>query len=184
MKIYTRSGDDGTTGLFGGGRVPKSDQRIACCGELDELNAALGVAASLTTGPQHQLIRQVQHELFNIGAQLATLPGSASAAQVPALHETSVQRLEQEIDAAEQQLQPLRQFILPGGCAPAAALHLARTVCRRAERAMVRLAAETPLPPPLLAYINRLSDWLFVQARLANHLAGVSDVPWQKDAAH
>ncbi len=188
MKIYTKTGDDGSTGLIGGRRVSKADARLDCYGTVDELNAAVGLAAAAAgTGlvPDTSMIeklRLVQDELFVIGALLATPDDGATPANVavPSLDEASVRRLEQQIDAAEGVLQPLRQFILPGGSELSARLHLARTVCRRAERRLVAFAKDHRVDPPIVQYLNRLSDWLFVHARLANHLAGIPDVPWRK----
>lgn len=175
MKIYTRGGDDGTTGLFGGQRVPKCEPRIDCYGTVDELNASIGLAAVGAADPLQDPLRAIQEDLFTVGAVLAS-PGDA--ASVPAVQDAWTERLERQIDAMEAELPPLRHFILPGGSEPAARLHAARTVCRRAERLVVAFAVEHPLPPPLLRYLNRLSDWLFVAARLANRHAGVDDVPW------
>jgi len=184
MKIYTRTGDDGTTGLFGGGRVGKDDPRIECYGTIDELNAALGVAACVAPAPTAEQLQQIQHDLFTIGAHLATPPESPSAARLPLLDETMVSRLEMQIDSADVHLQPLREFILPGGVEAAARLHVARTICRRAERLLTRLALDRPgINPLILVYLNRLSDHLFVAARLANHLAGAPDIAWRKPEA-
>jgi cob(I)alamin adenosyltransferase len=182
MKIYTRSGDDGTTGLYGGPRARKSDARFECCGTIDELNANLGLAAVLAPTEILQRIHKVQADLFVLGSHLATPPQSALASSLPPLDESLVTQLEQQIDEAEQVLPPMRQFILPGGSELAARLHQARTVCRRAERIVVRFAEDHPLPTLIVVYLNRLSDWLFVQARLANHLAGTSDIPWNPRA--
>jgi cob(I)alamin adenosyltransferase len=180
MKIYTRGGDDGTTGLFGGGRVRKDDPRMACCGAVDELNASLGWAAVQAPADLLDQLRRVQNELFVIGSHLAT-PRPAEVKSLPALPHEGVARLEAEIDAAEAGLEPLRQFILPGGSETAARLHLARTVCRRAERAVVAFAATVDdFEPTLGRYLNRLSDWLFVQARRVNRQEGVADIPWEK----
>jgi cob(I)alamin adenosyltransferase len=187
MKIYTRTGDDGSTGLFGGGRIRKSDQRIECCGTIDELNAAIGLAAAavemgagaLEGEQMPEWLREIQHELFNIGSHLAT-PEGPSSAKLPPLDEAMVGRLEMQIDVAEEQLAPLRQFILPAGGEAACRLHLARTICRRAERRIVGFAMDRPVPRLIVTYLNRLSDWLFVMARLANQRAGVEDVPWKK----
>jgi cob(I)alamin adenosyltransferase len=186
MKIYTKTGDDGTTGLIGGGRVRKCDPRIECSGTVDELNAAIGLAASaLATHPAAREIdlfahlRQVQNDLFVIGSHLATPEESPHRSSLPGLDEQMVTRLEMQIDAAETQLPKLRNFILPGGSEAAARLHLARTICRRAERLLVDFSLDRPVPGIVLTYLNRLSDWLFVQARLANHLAGVEDVLWK-----
>jgi cob(I)alamin adenosyltransferase len=179
MKIYTRTGDDGTTGLIGGRRVSKADARIDCYGTVDELNAAVGVAA-VAAGPQLAAqLRAVQSDLFVLGSHLASPSNdSGAAASLPPLDESVADRLEAEIDAAEANLSPLRQFILPGGSEASARLHLARTVCRRAERLAVSLAAHAPVPAVAVRYLNRLSDWLFVMARRANRAAGVEDVPW------
>lgn len=180
MKIYTKAGDDGSTGLIGGQRVRKSDARIDCVGAVDEINAALGWCAACGDAPLATLLLPIQNDLFVIGSHLALADGAAAGASLPALDESIVSRLEMEIDAAERELSPLRQFILPGGTEAAARLHLARTVCRRAERRIVAFAMDRPVATIVLTYLNRLSDWLFVQARHANHRAGVADVPWVK----
>jgi|SRR5437870_8326318 len=188
MKIYTRTGDDGSTGLFGGGRIRKSDPRIECYGTIDELNASIGLAAAAVEGEagspaayeMRDWLRQVQHELFNIGSHLATPIESPSSAKLPPLDEMMVGRLEMQMDQADEQLAKLRQFILPAGGEAACRLHLARTVCRRAERRIVAFAMDRPVPHVIITYLNRLSDWLFVMARLANQRAGVEDVPWKK----
>ena len=180
MKIYTRTGDDGSTGLIGGMRVAKSDPRIECYGTVDELNAALGLAAVSGDAGWVAAVREVQGELFAIGSHLATPDGAPRAASLPALDEAWASRLEMQIDAAEAGLPPLRNFILPGGTEAAARLHLARTICRRAERLLVSFSVDRPIDPIILTYFNRLSDWLFVQARQANYLAGTADVPWVK----
>jgi cob(I)alamin adenosyltransferase len=179
MKIYTKTGDDGTTGLIGGGRVRKSHARLDAYGTVDELNGLLGVAAVVADAPVADPLRRVMDELFVVGSHLATPAGKRAAAHLPALGESMSLRLEAEMDAADATLPPLKQFVLPGGCELAARLHVARTVCRRAERRLVDLPAED-VEPPLLTYVNRLSDWLFVQARAANQRAGVADVPWRK----
>jgi cob(I)alamin adenosyltransferase len=181
MKIYTKTGDDGSTGLFGGGRVRKSDARIECYGTVDELNAALGVAAvAAAPAGLADSLRRVQNELFVVGAHLATPEDSPHTRSLPLLDDAMIGRLEMEIDNAEAELEPLRQFILPGGDEAAARLHLARTVCRRAERVLVEFALERPVSPTIVTYLNRLSDWLFVMARLANKRAGVADRVWEK----
>ncbi len=177
MKIYTRTGDDGTTGLLDGARTRKSDPRIECCGSIDELNAAIGLAACVAQGSILSQLTAVQHELFILGANLAA--GSVTPG-LPALDGSAVRRLEAEIDAADAQLPPLHEFILPAGMELAARLHLARAICRRAERWLVALAIQQPMPLTILPYMNRLSDWLFALARLANHQAGRSDTPWRK----
>ena len=182
MKIYTRTGDDGSTGLIGGSRTRKSDPRIECYGTVDELNATLGLAAVSADAGLLAAVRELQGELFAIGSHLATPEGTPRAASLPAVDEAWAARLEVQIDAAEASLPPLRNFILPGGAEPAARLHLARTVCRRAERLLVAVANELPVNPFILTYFNRLSDWLFVQARLANKLAAIPDIPWHNPA--
>ena len=181
MKIYTRTGDAGETGLFGGGRAPKDAVRVMAYGDVDELNAVLGVARG--TAPAELFdaeLAAVQRDLFALGGQLAT-PDPARVRQALEKAELSgrrVEEFERAIDAAEAELPPLRAFILPAGVPKAAALHLARTVCRRAERSVVRLGRESELPELFLRYLNRLSDYLFLLARLANHRAGRSDVTW------
>jgi cob(I)alamin adenosyltransferase len=181
MKIYTKTGDDGTTGLVGGSRVSKADQRIACYGEADELNAAIGLATVIADqfAPTIALIlREVQNDLFTAGSHLATPPDSPYLASLPRLEERMITRLELQIDSAVAELTPLLNFILPGGSELAARLHLARTICRRAERSLIVMAAQSNVSDILLRYFNRLSDWLFIQARRANQLAGVNDIIW------
>ena len=178
MKIYTKGGDSGETGLFGGQRVPKDHLRIRSYGTLDELNAALGCAA-LYILPQSELktpLFRIQNELFQAGAELATPRGKDPG--IALIQEADIDRLESEIDLFESRLQPLRSFILPGGSPAAAHLHLARTISRRAERETVILHRAEPLRTEILRYLNRLSDYLFVAARLANHEASIGDVPW------
>ncbi len=181
MKIYTKTGDQGQTGLFGGPRVSKDAPRIEAYGTVDELNSVLGVARSLLAGGEiDELLRSLQNELFALGAQLATPD--------PAAHHTAmigpaqIAGLEAAIDRHELALEPLSQFILPGGTPAAAQLHLARTVCRRAERRLVTLShvPEEAVAGELIVYLNRLSDLLFVLARAVNRAAGHGDVPWQK----
>lgn len=181
-RIYTRTGDEGETGLFGGGRVPKSDTRVRAYGEVDELNAAMGwVLTRVDTGEDElrDRLRAIQADLFAIGAHLATPPGARSRDHLPPLPEERPAEFERWIDAAEDELEPLKSFVLPGGTEAGAALHLARTVCRRAERAVVALAGEEEVPAGVLVYMNRLSDLLFDLARLANHRAGVAETPWR-----
>jgi cob(I)alamin adenosyltransferase len=183
VKIYTKTGDSGETGLFDGTRVLKSDPRVATYGEVDELNAWLGLTrASLTDQELVGMLATIQRDLFAIGARLAD-PAHRIAERVvkAAIADEDVARLEKWIDLLEGNLPPLRRFILAGGSPGGAMLHLARTVCRRAERAMVALAAATgsqAFEPELLVYINRLSDLLFVMARAANHRVGVAEVEW------
>lgn len=182
MKIYTRTGDSGETALMGGGRVSKDHVRVAAYGEVDELNAVLGLV--LATEPREfaaELLGPVQRDLFNIGGALATPePERLREAQRSKLvvPEERIAALEEAIDRADGELPPLRAFVLPGGTPKAAALHHARTVCRRAERAVVALARSEPVAPEIVRYLNRLSDYLFVMARLANHRAGVPDETW------
>lgn len=178
MKIYTKGGDKGETGLFGGSRVPKNHARIEAYGTLDELNAALGV--TLSSGKLDKTVvkslRQVQNELFQLGAELATPPGKKVSTQL--IHESQIERLEKEIDQMESKMEPLKQFILPGGSMASAEMHLARTICRRAERAIVTLGKSEEVRELVIQYVNRLSDHLFVTARYLNHLEGIADVPW------
>jgi cob(I)alamin adenosyltransferase len=182
MKIYTRTGDDGTTGLFGGGRVPKSSPRVEAYGTVDEANAAIGLARAAGLGMAiDEVLRRVQDDLFTLGAELACVPGKEKNMKMTLLSAADGARLETAIDAAEEGLPPLTSFVLPGGSPGAAALHLARTVTRRAERRVLEAAHEAPVRPELVVYLNRLSDLLFVLSRRANHEAGVPDVPWQKE---
>lgn len=181
MKIYTKTGDLGDTGLLGGVRVRKDHPRIEAYGTVDELNAVLGVAraAGLPAGID-QVLARVQHELFELGAELARpTPLPADKIRLDGL---AIERLEQAIDAGEATLPPLMQFILPGGSASAASLHLARTVCRRAERRILTLGHQPgeSIRSEVVVYLNRLSDLLFVLARVANHEAGTPDVPWER----
>jgi cob(I)alamin adenosyltransferase len=181
MKIYTRSGDQGDTGLFGGGRVPKDDPRVSAYGDVDELNSAIGVArVAPPAGEFDVLLEAVQRDLFAIGGQLATPDPErvARALEKAALSAERVGELERAIDAADEELAPLKSFVLPAGTPKAAALHLARTVCRRAERSVVRLARGAEVHPLFIVYLNRLSDLLFTLARLANHRAGIPDTTW------
>ncbi len=176
MKIYTRTGDEGQTGLFGGQRVAKDALRVHAYGTTDECNASVGLARAAGVAPAlDALLAQVQNQLFVVGADLAT-PGESRHISRVGTEETK--ELEAAIDALETGLEPLRQFILPGGCLAAAHLHMARTICRRAERWAVSLAQEEPLNAEVLIYLNRLSDFLFVAARAANAQAGTADVPW------
>ena len=181
MKIYTRTGDEGETSLFGGGRVRKDHPRTTAYGDVDELNSAIGVArATLPADLFDDLLQAVQRDLFSVGGRLATPEPEklAKAIAKAVLPPERAATLERAMDDAETELPPLRAFVLPGGTPKAAALHLARTVCRRAERSVVRLAAEDEVPPEILVYLNRLSDLLFTLARLANHRAGSPDLTW------
>ncbi|MBX3229380.1 MAG: cob(I)yrinic acid a,c-diamide adenosyltransferase [Labilithrix sp.] len=178
MKLYTKTGDDGTTGLFGGGRVKKASLRVEAYGTVDELNAALGVArAAKLEAFTEGVLAQVQVDLFTLGAELACVPGKEAKLSMQLLDAGDAARLEKAIDDAEEGLPPLKTFVLPGGSAQAAALHLARTICRRAERAVLALD-DAPARGEVVIYLNRLSDLLFVLARKANATANVEDVPW------
>jgi cob(I)alamin adenosyltransferase len=178
MKIYTKTGDDGTTGLFGGGRVKKASLRVDAYGTVDELNATLGLARATKLDPDSEaILARAQVDLFTLGAELACVPGKEAKLNMPLLSAEDAERLEQAIDHAEAFVPPLKYFVLPGGSAQAAALHLARTVCRRAERAVLALDDGEPRAE-LVIYLNRLSDLLFVLARRANVEAKVEDVPW------
>jgi cob(I)alamin adenosyltransferase len=177
--IYTRTGDAGQTGLVDGSRVSKADLRIAAIGDVDEANSAIGVAtAALADGPEREMLARIQNEMFDLGADLAT-PGEDFTPGEMTLRITAaqVERLEQEIDRMNEALAPLASFILPGGLPAAAQLHLARAITRRAERSAVAAAAEVSLNPQALAYVNRLSDHLFVLGRLMNVAAG-GDILW------
>ena len=181
MKIYTRTGDSGSTGLFGGPRVPKDDARIEAYGTVDELNAALGAArAAGSPASIDRQLQQIQHELFALGAELASPDPDAHGLRL--IGEPQIGRLEGWIDRHEERLPPLKQFILPAGCPAAALLHLARAVCRRAERRVVTLGRHdgAAVGDSVLIYLNRLSDLLFVMTRVANAEAGIGDVPWEK----
>jgi len=185
LKIYTKTGDRGETGLFGGQRVAKDHARVEAYGDVDELNSLLGVAIAQLQGTGEtamaEALGSVQSDLFTVGANLATPApedGGRESSFIPVLPEGRVQALEAWIDAAEEELEPLKSFVLPGGTGAAAYLHLARTVCRRAERRVVALSHQATVGEEWLVYLNRLSDLLFTLARLANRRAGVEDVPW------
>jgi cob(I)alamin adenosyltransferase len=178
MKIYTRTGDQGQTSLFGGMRVAKDDPRIEAYGTVDELSSLLGVSrASGAPDETGAELERVQSDLFEIGAHLAS-PGSS---RFTGVGESRIGDLERAIDAMENELLPLTTFILPGGSLAASHLHVARTVCRRAERCVVALHDDSPATQSTIRYLNRLSDYLFVAARFANLSAGVADIPWKPD---
>ncbi len=178
MKIYTKTGDDGTTGLFGGARVKKASARVEAYGTVDELNATVGVArATKLDAESEAVLARVQVDLFTLGAELACVPGKEASLKMTLVGDEDAERLEKAIDAAETHVTPLKYFVLPGGSAQAAALHLARTVCRRAERACLALD-DGPVRTEVIIYLNRLSDLLFVLARRANVEMKVEDVPW------
>ena len=179
MKIYTKTGDLGETSLLGGTRVPKDHLRVAAYGDVDETNAALGAVRTLAGTKLERLLFPIQKDLFAIGAQLADPTHRVAAKRAKAaLTNAQVRRLEKLIDARDAKLPPLRSFVLPGGTPAAALLHQARTVCRRAERSVVRLAREADVDPRVVVYLNRLSDLLFVLARFENQRAGIAEDRW------
>lgn len=179
MKIYTKTGDSGETGLFGGARVSKASARVDAYGNLDELNACLGVCRAGALPPSiDAVLGDAQAELFSLGAELATVQGREASLGIALVGDAEIAGLERAIDASEAQLAPLKTFVLPGGSAASASLHLARTVCRRAERSVIAMRAQEPVRDTVVVYLNRLSDLLFSLARQANLRAGVDDVPW------
>lgn len=181
LKIYTKTGDKGTTGLFGGGRVPKDAPRVDAYGEVDELNAAIGMARSLEMMPRvDEVLAPIQRDLFAVGAILATPDLEKMHEQLAKarIGDERIAQLEQSIDDCDAELEPLKAFILPGGTPKAAALHIARTVCRRAERRVVHLQHTVEIPQVVIIYLNRLSDLLFSLARVANKHAGAGEVTW------
>jgi cob(I)alamin adenosyltransferase len=182
--IYTRTGDTGTTALFGGGRVPKDHPRVAAYGEVDELNSAIGVAVAFMTDARLiEALTGVQNELFNIGAELASESGAEKAANYARMFtdaDVKTAALEHLMDELDAGLPPLTTFVLPSGSQAGALLHLCRTVCRRAERAVVTLTHTEPVNPDLTRYLNRLSDLLFVMARHVNAAAGKPEAEWRK----
>ncbi len=181
MKIYTKTGDAGETGLFGGGRVSKDDPRVEAYGDVDELNAVLGLARAVEMMPRiDEVLVPIQRDLFSIGALLSTpdlekMHDHLTKAQVD---DGRIAELEHAIDTCEKELEPLRAFIVPGGTPKAAALHVARTVCRRAERRVIHLQHVVEIPQIVVVYLNRLSDLLFTLARVANSRAGAGEVTW------
>jgi cob(I)alamin adenosyltransferase len=183
VKVYTRGGDSGETSLFGGERVRKDDPRVEACGAVDELNALIGLARTEIEGDDLQeLLERVQRSLFDVGGQLATPDERAvqdPPRSVPRVSGSDVEALEQAIDQLDRELSPLRAFVLPGGSRGAAALHHARTVCRRAERRVVRLSGGGSVAAEVIRYLNRLSDFLFVLARVVNARQGVPEPTWE-----
>lgn len=178
MKIYTKTGDDGTTSLFSGGRVAKTHLRVEAYGTVDELNSVLGVARAAKPSEQaNDWLTTVQNQLFHLGADLAT-PLDAKAEWIVRMDQESIAWLEQTIDQMTEQLPPLQHFILPGGTPAAAQLHVARTVCRRAERCVIALMEAEPIGDYPLPYLNRLSDWLFTLSRWENFQAGIPEAEW------
>lgn len=180
MKIYTKTGDDGTTGLFGGGRVPKDHPRVAAYGTVDELNCYLGaIRAAKPDGDLDALLTRAQIDLFALGADLATPDGWKAASILHRVVAADSVWLEEAIDRLSEDLPPLQTFILPGGSPAGASVHVARSVCRRAERAVVLLSRSEPVSSGTIAYLNRLSDFLFTLARAINHRAGAPEEPWK-----
>lgn len=181
MRIYTRTGDSGDTGLFGGGRVAKSHPRVEAYGDVDELNAAIGFARSIDQMPRiDEILVPIQRDLFAIGALLAT-PDREKMRQhleKARVDQDRIAELEHAIDDGDRELEPLKSFIVPGGSPKAAALHIARTICRRAERRVVALGESEDIPGLVVIYLNRLSDLLFTLARVANRRAGTGEVTW------
>lgn len=180
MKIYTKTGDEGRTGLFGGVRVDKDDDRVEAYGTVDEANAALGLARAASTHPEVAgWLAELQADLFSLGAELACAPESVHKLKMPRIDAERVQRLEALIDQIDPALEPLKNFVLPGGTPASAALHHARTVARRAERRTLTLSKRTSVSQDVLIYLNRLSDLLFVLARYENQRAKVADIAWK-----
>ena len=179
-RIYTKGGDKGTTSLGTGKRVPKHDQRVAAFGTVDEANAAIGIARQHTKGDEDAMLARIQNDLFDLGADLCAPEGDGTKDRLR-ITDGQVERLEREIDAMNAELAPLNSFVLPGGSAGSAHLHLARTIARRAERDMTRLAETEAVNPAAIRYINRLSDHLFVLARWLND-KGANDVLWKPGA--
>ena len=179
-RIYTKSGDKGTTALGTGKRVPKHDRRVEAFGTVDEANAAIGIARLHTTGDADEMLARIQNDLFDLGADLCAPEGPDGKERLRII-DAQVERLEHEIDRMNAELAPLNSFVLPGGSAASAHLHLARTIARRAERDVTRLAEAEPVNPAAIRYINRLSDHLFVMARWLND-KGAADVLWKPGA--
>jgi len=180
MKIYTKTGDAGETGLFGGTRVSKASLRVEAYGEVDELNSVVGWArVSATTSDLDALLNQIQNDLFEVGAELASTAERKQKSAMPLIDEAQVHALEKAIDQYEEGPPALTSFVLPGGSEQASRFHLARCVCRRAERSIVALDRDDTVRGEVLRYVNGLSDLLFTLARHANHAAGVVDIPWK-----
>lgn len=180
MKIYTKTGDAGETGLFGGARVSKASLRVAAYGDVDELNSAIGWArVAVSDADVDALLNRIQNDLFEVGAELGSTADRKEKGGLPLIEEAQVQTLEQAIDEYEEGPPALQSFVLPGGTEGAARFHLARCICRRAERGVVALGAQETVRGELLRYLNRLSDLMFTLARYVNHAAGVEDIPWK-----
>lgn len=179
MKLYTRGGDQGSTGLFGGDRVSKSHPRLMAYGTLDELNSAVGLLRLHARAADEAALQRVQHDLFVLGAILAT-PESRLDMLGEKMSRTTwtVAEMEADIDRLTALAPPMKAFVLPGGCAASAYAHMARTICRRAEREVVMFNAEEPVDPAVIIYLNRLSDWLFALARAENATGGTPDIEW------
>jgi len=179
MKLYTKSGDDGTTGLYGGTRISKTSSRINAIGDVDELNAAIGLARVHADGDSlDPMLEKFQNWLFDLGSELACPVGGKF--QLARITDRQIEIIERSIDTLSEPLPPLKAFILPGGTALAAHLHLARCVCRRAERAVIELTEEARVNDSIRVFLNRFSDWLFVAARTANHSRHVHDIEWSQ----
>jgi cob(I)alamin adenosyltransferase len=180
MKVYTKKGDGGTTGLLGGTRVPKHHIRIESYGNVDELNSYIGLIRDLLRGTEHApMLMTIQDRLFTLGSHLALDPGHVGKMSLPEVVDTDVEELEKNIDAMEEALPPMRNFVLPGGHPTVSHIHIARCICRRAERAVSLLDHESKQPEIILRYLNRLSDYLFVLSRKVSHELGAAETPWQ-----
>lgn len=178
MKIYTKKGDDGTTGLLGGSRVPKHHLRIEAYGTVDELNSYLGILRD-TYLPCKSMLIDIQEKLFTLGSHLAVEPGHEGKMMLPEITEQHVELLEQEMDKMDETLPPMRNFVLPGGHPAVSHCHVARTICRRAERLVVALNENQTVPPTILHYLNRLSDFLFVLSRKISMDLNAEEIPWK-----
>jgi cob(I)alamin adenosyltransferase len=179
MKIYTKTGDEGLTGLLGGDRIAKNSERIEAIGSIDELNAYVGVCCTVINDPTSlEWLERIQNSLFDLGSELACPPDGKF--KLESVTSEDIERLEQEIDAMESELPPLKEFILPGGSVASAHLHYLRTICRRAERGLFRLHDVNPVRSEPIIYVNRLSDWIFCFSRLQNHRSGVMEHKWTK----
>ena len=178
MKIYTKTGDAGTTALFGGKRVSKAELRVEAYGTVDELNAHVGLLRDQKVNKKIKILIEIQDRLFVVGSMLATVPGNEKV-KIPHLAEEDVVSLEKEIDAMETQLKPMRFFVLPGGHPSVSVAHITRTVCRRAERLVIALHNQEPVDPLIIKYLNRLSDYLFVLSRLMTKKLKAKEIPWK-----
>lgn len=180
FRIYTKTGDKGTTSLIGGTKVSKADLRIEAYGTIDELNSHIGLCKDLTGDEvSKSSLQEIQDRLFTIGAELAVDPEKQTKIAIPDLHESDIEYLEKEIDRMDVVLEPMKYFILPGGNILISQLHIARCVCRRAERCCVQLADQTTVALVIIKYLNRLSDYMFVLARYTGHILHIPDIPWK-----